>query len=500
MITPAQERALLDAVALGIAQELDAAYAELLRLMSEGEAPRDAVAAVLATFQGQYAETLATAFTGILGRSVGSSSVLAMTISGVALSARLYRQSRETGQVVTGIVNRHIKGWQDARKLTLELYEGYGFRDREPLRVTRSNARLPKYLRQELLTDPGITGELARHFANVQASKLKTPALKAAYLEFLGGIQAGAGQELLRKRMRVAFHERMRYFANRIAQTELHRAYADRQATELMNDPDIVWVQYRLSVTHPRMDICDLWAKQDKYGLGPGVYPKAKAPKAPCHPHCRCVVSPRLDISADAKSRLRPGSERAYLRSVGKDEAARVMGSKARRDAVLNGADPLAVWNSNSDPMYRVRLVGDVARDGAPGLGVVAMSDQKLARDVMPNVDNPIPPTSKIRGYVLSFENEEGRHKARVLSAAFGLTDSDADVAYLASALVDALPRGIVARERETKWGKKFDVELAITGRNAHVENISTTWQYDHGSDRPRLVTAFLRGKRNERT
>jgi hypothetical protein len=78
----------------------------------------------------------------------------------------------------------------------------------------------------------------------------------------------------------------MRYFANRIAQTELHRAFTTKQAADLMEDEEVEWVQWRLSVTHPRPDICDLHAHVDRYGLGPGVYPKPLAPLPPAHPHC----------------------------------------------------------------------------------------------------------------------------------------------------------------------------------------------------------------------
>lgn len=373
-MTPEQEQALLDVVALGITSDLDAAHAELMRMLDEGVAPRDAVAAALATFQVQYAETLATAFTAILEQSVGTASVMAMQVSGVSLSAWLYHKAKETGQIVAGIIDRYVKGWQDARKLTLELYEGYGFKDREVINVTARNKRMPKYLRQELLTDPGITGEMARLFARVQTSALKTPALKAAYMEYLDAIKDGKGQAFLRKRLRVAFHERMRYFANRIAQTELHRAYADRQAAELMQDADVVWVQYRMSGTHPRADICDLFAKRDLYGLGPGVYPKAACPKAPCHPHCRCVVSPRLDIPAGAKASLRRGADRAYLRSMDASEAAKVLGSRERLQDALNGADPMDIWNRDTDPLYKVRTVGDVAKSMATGVDA-GMSD-----------------------------------------------------------------------------------------------------------------------------
>lgn len=107
------------------------------------------------------------------------------------LSKRLYKEARATGAVVTGIVNRHAKGWQSARNLTLEVFEGYGFKEKEVLNLSPRNPKLPKYLRDELLTDPGVQGELARHFARAQALRVKTPALKAAYLEYLDAIEQG---------------------------------------------------------------------------------------------------------------------------------------------------------------------------------------------------------------------------------------------------------------------------------------------------------------------
>lgn len=227
MISPRQEQSLLDTVALGIDDDLRAAYRRLIDLIGEGMPPRDAVAAVLETFTGQYAQTLADGFSAILERSVGSASVLAMKVGEVSLSSRLYAEARDVSAAVQTIVTRHAAGWQDARALTLELYEGYGFRADEPLKISPRNPRLPQYLRSELLTDPGLAGELSRHFTEVHVSKLKTPALRAAYLEYLDEIKAGRGQVVLERRLDVAFHEQMRYRANRIAQTELHRAYAE---------------------------------------------------------------------------------------------------------------------------------------------------------------------------------------------------------------------------------------------------------------------------------
>lgn len=365
MISPRQEQALLDAAALGIDDDLRAAYRRLIDLIGEGMPPRDAVAAVLETFTGQYAQTLADGLSAILERSVGSASVLAMKVGEVSLSSRLYAEARDVSVAVQTIVTRHAAGWQDARALTLELYEGYGFRADEPLKISPRNPRLPQYLRSELLTDPGLAGELSRHFTEVHVSKLKTPALRAAYLEYLDEIKAGRGQVVLERRLDVAFHEQMRYRANRIAQTELHRAYAERQAVEIMEDEDVGFVQIRMSQTHPKTDICDYYASVDRYGLGKGVYPKALAPRPGFHPFCRCIAVPRTNIKPGTKWRERPEAAQSWLRQQGLNEGAAVMGSRARRDQVLKGADPTEVWNSRiAAQQYRVGPLGEVPREG----------------------------------------------------------------------------------------------------------------------------------------
>ena len=54
----------------------------------------------------------------------------------------------------------------------------------------------------------------------------------------------------IEKKLKVAFYERNRYFANRIARTELHRAYTDQQSREWMQEKRIEYVELRLSAKH----------------------------------------------------------------------------------------------------------------------------------------------------------------------------------------------------------------------------------------------------------
>lgn len=364
-MTPEQEAALIAATVAGLDDDLRDAYRELVRLIREGAAPRDAVQQVLEPFRGGMAQTLATAFSAILQESVGSASVLQMQAGAVSLSGRLFEEAGRTSVLVQGIVDRHTRGFQDARALALDLFEGYGFRDRdaEPLQFNPRNPRLPEYLRSALLTDGTLRGQIERALARLQVDGLQTQALRAAYrgaLDALNEAQEGAGAALLDRRLQVAFFERMRYFSRRIAETELHRAFAQRQAAELLDDPDVEWVQWRLSPRHPRPDICDFLAGVDRYGLGGGVYPKRSAPVAPAHPFCRCVLSPRLDLTG-RRGREVLGAAGAMIRGLSPQTAAQVAGSRGKLEVVLAGADPLDVHNSTINPAYRVRTAEEVA-------------------------------------------------------------------------------------------------------------------------------------------
>lgn len=306
-MTPAQEQDLIAATAAGLDTDLRAAFAALLERIRRGEEPRAATDAVMLAFSGQYAQVMREALAGLMANAVGDASPVPIQTSAIQLSARLYAKASVVSAVVATVVDNHQQGFQDARALTLQLFEGYGFRapSQEPLQINPRNPVLPKYLR-DLVRDPALGTALQRHFAKAQAASLKTGNLQAAYLEALDAIEQGKGQQALEKKLQAAFYEKVRYYAQRIAQTELHRNYMAREARLLLDDADVEYVQIRRSSgkrSHGRC-ICDLMAGSDKYGLGPGVYPKHAAPMPTFHPFCLpgdAIITSASSISAVSK-------------------------------------------------------------------------------------------------------------------------------------------------------------------------------------------------------
>jgi len=362
-MTPAEERALLEATTAGLDDALREGLDDLVAMIAAGTAPRDAVAMVIDGFQAEWRATMATAFAGLLSQGVGSALGADWPSVQVALSARLYAQANTVSRAVEGVVRRHTLGFTDARRLALELFEGYSFRapDAEPLRLNPREPRLPQYMRQALMTDDKVAGAMRSAFARLQVSNLRTEALRAAYtgvLDAIDAIEAGPGAALQRKRIEVAFFERMRYFSTRIAQTELHRAYSIREAAILMDDEDVEFVQIRRAPGVGDPCICALMIGRDLFGMGAGVYPKARAPRPPFHPFCRCVMSPRLDLTGKTAKPEDPEGDAYFLRRLNGSIAGRIMGSRAKAESVLKGVRAEAVANAGRDAGYHIKPMG----------------------------------------------------------------------------------------------------------------------------------------------
>ncbi len=364
--------------------ELDAAAAELQALAQQlqraldelaarGALTEQAVLEARRAFDAQVLVLMARHMRAVPGQVSGMwdvRAVAAMPVGEVTLSQALYANARQVAREAGAIVRQHAQGVQQSRELALRLYDGYDPKDglRRPLEGT-ARARLPKALRQ-LTADAADRASLQRVFdlGMRYAATLKTAPLKAAYMEALRGWEDQQGAQALRRRLAVAVREKSRFMANRIAQTELARAHQHALADELMADASIEVVQVVLSGSHPRRDICDLHARADLFGLGPGCYPTARAPRPTFHPFCRCRLRSRPDLSASMARIPRGGEEaaqRAWLRELPEGEAAQVMGSRSLLQQVLTGADPVEIVNRGVPQAYRTMRLGEVAQSPA---------------------------------------------------------------------------------------------------------------------------------------
>lgn len=111
------------------------------------------------------------------------------------------------------------------------------------------------------------------------------------------------------------------------------------------------------------------------------------------------------------------------------------------------------------------------------------------------NYENAIIEDSKLTEYALNPESDSGRHKARVFKRALGFNLSNWRL--LKQSILNELPNHEAHFVSETAFGKKYKVDLYITGPNRRTVIVRTIWQYDRlpdgtFSNNPRLVTLYI--------
>ena len=212
------------------------------------------------------------------------------TPDNLTLSERTTRGGILVRELVARTISEQIKRSATYRQASLAIFDGY---QEAGIIPTQS---LPKFLQDltQVARRAGVSrGEILAALKPIrrQIAKGTTAGMRAAYSQLIDALE-DQNEKALNKAIYAATQERTRYFADRIARTEMARAYQDGFLLKWDNNDDCIAYQWRLSGRHPRYDICDLYAKANLYGMGPGIFPKDKVPRLPAHPHCMCFLKP----------------------------------------------------------------------------------------------------------------------------------------------------------------------------------------------------------------
>ena len=241
--------------------------------------------------------TLSSAVIGAGSYTVGKSTPLdeAWDPSGMTLSEKLHGTSKAMRNNIINTIKAQLKQGAHAMKSARALYDGYNTTDN----VVRKQM-LPKYLqdvvnfsrrsdlgKNDVIALQKLVRKTRRVVDRLAQNGAPNRALKTSYKELLDAVEL-CSDKALKRAIRTAVEEKSRYVAERIARTESARAWYQGFLKDTMDDPDVVAYRWVESTRHPTEDICDEYAKVDAYGLGPGIFPKDKAPELPAHPHCLC--------------------------------------------------------------------------------------------------------------------------------------------------------------------------------------------------------------------
>ena len=256
------------------------------------------------------------------------------TPDNLTLSERTTRGGILVRELVARTISEQIKRSATYRQASLAIFDGY---QEAGIIPTQS---LPKFLQDltQVARRAGVSrGEILAALKPIrrQIAKGTTAGMRAAYSQLVDALE-DQNEKALNKAIYAATQERTRYFADRIARTEMARAYQDGFLLKWDNNDDCVAYQWKLSGRHPRYDICDLYARANLYGMGPGIFPKDKVPRLPAHPHCMCFLKPVIRGMIDNEmpiDRVEEGG-REYLDSVSLHHRQMLLGVHGVKDVM----------------------------------------------------------------------------------------------------------------------------------------------------------------------
>jgi hypothetical protein len=106
----------------------------------------------------------------------------------------------------------------------------------------------------------------------------------------------------------------------------------------------------------------------------------------------------------------------------------------------------------------------------------------------IPNAENAEIAPAKLKDYILNPDHKRGGSKARLLLS-FGYRADDCP------RLADDLRRFhlsvAVNSERDTDYGRRYEIIAPLATPDGRSLMIHSVWQIDTGTDRPRLITIF---------
>ena len=126
--------------------------------------------------------------------------------------------------------------------------------------------------------------------------KLATTGTRHASLQLLNEMKRAVDRsrlDLVDKSLNWWLYDKQLYSLKRIARTEMATATHRAVISDTVDNPSVIGYQWRLSSGHKITDICDYYASIEQ-GLGKGVWRKESVPNSKAHPHCMCLLIPRV--------------------------------------------------------------------------------------------------------------------------------------------------------------------------------------------------------------
>ena len=456
---------------------------EIKRLLKEGKTAREAVNEaykkypVMKTLEKELQKQLEEEMKRGAGEEMPITAIhdaLSMVWSpdNLTLSERTTKGSKEITAQAASIIAEAIKKGESVQKTALALFDGYGYGHILPTQD------IPKFMKK--LTEIGkLTDYKGQEFRKTlrdverQLKRVNVQGMKIAYGKVKEAIETG-NEKKINKAVYVATQERTRYFARRIARTELARAYGDGAMAKWESDEDCVAFQWKLSTGHPFCDICDLYAHADLYGMGPGIFPKDKVPRLPVHPNCMCHLRPIMEgsrlLQGEEKEQIDKGGM-TYIKGLGKYEQERLLGVNGRLEVLRRGN-----WTEKARGYSTEYMKSRIA---------LAISEE------FRNPDELIIPENKLVNYCLNKAHETGGSKAVAFEKYLGYTQENSK--KLDELIRKNIRSAEIVERKADEYGRTFQARFFVVDLQGKKILMVTGWKYGKSDDYPRLTSAYLK-------
>lgn len=177
--------------------------------------------------------------------------------------------------------------------------------------------------------------------------------------------------------------------AMRLFRTELNRAHGEAYLAAAFESPDVIGTKFMLSPGHPEPDICDMHAKVNRWGLGPGVYPKGKNPW-PAHPNTISFVVVVFADEVTENDRKGKQTRIDWLKQQSTDTQYHVLGSEKKVAALERG-----LLRENQIATSWKRLKAYYQKKGHD-----PDSWKGITAKPLPETDPPIRPLEELAGFI----------------------------------------------------------------------------------------------------
>lgn len=107
---------------------------------------------------------------------------------------------------------------------------------------------------------------------------------------------------------------------------------------------------------------------------------------------------------------------------------------------------------------------------------------------LLPNAENAVVEISKLRNYCLNSEHQTGKHKAKLFSSIFGITQNDAE--ELRRILLTTVKINSVNLGKKDDFGQRYTLDFTLKWQNKRAK-VRSAWIIENNSNIPKLTSCY---------